>query len=106
MDQQLVFPFLIERKMSDHQKIYKYPANVTKKQQSSKQYQLFATNCIVSRQMVDEKINEHLKEKISFYGLFDFTLKKKEIFQLLSRIMIKIKSCLQSYPIFQKNIKR
>ncbi len=49
-----------------------------RKQHSSRQYRLFATNCIVSRQMVDEKINEHLKEKISFYGLFDFTLKQKE----------------------------
>ncbi len=66
-----------------------------KKQHSSKQYRLFATNCIVSRQMVDEKINEHLKEKISFYGLFDFTLNKKktkEYFQLLSIIRIIIKT--------------
>ena len=47
--------------MSDHQKIRR--ENVAKEQHSSRQYRLFATNCIVSRQMVDEKINEHLKGK-------------------------------------------
>jgi hypothetical protein len=66
-----------------------------KKQHSSRQYRLFATNCIVSRQMVDEKINEHLKEKISFYGLFDFTLRKKK--------QKKISSCCQSLLLLKYN---
>ncbi len=76
-----------------------YIQNVAKEQHSSRQYRLFATNCIVSRQMVDEKINEHLKEKISFYGLFYFTLKKltKENFHLLSIIKIILKFSFIQY---------
>ena len=62
--------------MSDHQKIRL--ENVAKEQHSSRQYRLFATNCIVSRQMVDEKINKHLKGKDFFLWTIRIHLKEKQ----------------------------